>query len=229
MSHSPERFVNESELKTVDKLSKYTVFGYIQRIQKEINNELFNVIPKLIICVILAFYTDIIDEFEIMPNHITLKDDNKTVYSNANAWCTCYGKKIISSIINGTYIWKIKLYSPQNNINIGIDSYDDKSWVFNNALYLKKSKACYLFSNWYGFLYRWDESERKTEYPLFTNKNDILTMKLMFTPDGNGKISYKINDNDEFIGFENITREKSLNYRFVASFYYKNTSLGFIE
>ena len=54
-SRDPNLFLNESKLQNVDKKSKFTVFGYIR---EQHNNKLFNILPKLITLIILAFYVD---------------------------------------------------------------------------------------------------------------------------------------------------------------------------
>ena len=54
----PGRFMNESELQKVTQISKDIVFGYIRQ-------QSLNTIPKLVTVVILAFYTDDTDEFDI--------------------------------------------------------------------------------------------------------------------------------------------------------------------
>ena len=100
----PKIYLNKIELQKVPELSKYTVFGYIREHQELYNNDLFNIIPQLVIFIILAFYTDNIDEFHenlVGPN-VKLSDDNKTIthFQSNYVANTTYGKKVIPSIDN---------------------------------------------------------------------------------------------------------------------------------
>ena len=105
-----------------------------------------------------------------------ISNDNKILtHITKLGWSTCYGKTIISSLINKIYIWKFKiLFGDGDFINIGIDNSVAK-WI-DDTIYDKKKKASYIYS-W--ALYSWNNIV-KTEFPKFKYKNDILTMKLIF-------------------------------------------------
>ena len=50
---SPDKYFNQIELKNVDYQLQLTIFGYTRTIQKNLN--LFNIIPRNISLIILAF------------------------------------------------------------------------------------------------------------------------------------------------------------------------------
>ena len=223
MSNSPERFVNETELKIVDKASKYIVFGYIQKIQQQLNNELFSVIPKLITCIILAFYFDDTDEFDqnYCGPHIKISNNNKTIThvkdnDNSN---TCYGKTIIHSLSNGIYIWKIKIIKGDGSMIIGIDN--AKATHCNKNLYMGRDRGCYAFYVRKGYIFSWQTILKSEGYPAFNKEHygDTLIMKLHLGTNI-AKLSYKWHDsekNQEFIPFNDILREDGLSYRFAIT------------
>ena len=120
-SRDPHLFTNELKLQTVDKKSKYTVFGYIRKQQ---NNDLFDILPKLITVITLAFYTNNPDRFnpKLCGKHITIKEKNTVIDCDEFEWSTVYGTKVISSTMNGIYKWKIKnIGKTVKGIVIGID------------------------------------------------------------------------------------------------------------
>ena len=137
--------------------------------------------------------------------------DNNKILHPSEQWRTCYGKKIISLIKNGKYIWKIKSIGSSHYFTyIGIDNanaiYIDDN--FSNSGY----KAMYAY-NLRTSLYSWNKSS-VWGLPKLKNKGDILTMKLEFIDNlSDGILSIKINDTEEVIATKYVTREKGLNYR----------------
>ena len=53
-------------------------------------------------------------------------------------------------------------------------------------------------------------------YLRFTKEGDILTMKLNINSNG-AILSYKLNDKNEFIAYNNVIKEKDLNYRLIIT------------
>ena len=234
MSNSPQRFVNESELKIVDKASKYAVFGYVETIQKQINNELFNIIPKLITCIILAFYFDDTDEFDenycgrfiqISNNNKTIKHVNRNGHSN-----TCYGKLIIPSLNNGTYIWNIKIVNSDNMI---VAIANAKATHCEKNMYRGRDRGCYAFCVRAGYIFSWRKTLSTEGYPGLNKEKygDILIMKLHL--DTNiAKLSYKWHGNDanqEFTPFNDILREDRLSYRLAVTLLQSDNSVQLIS
>ena len=138
----------------INEQSKYTVFGYIRRQQTD--HLLLNIIPKLIIVIILAFYTDNTDEFDSKKcgKFIKIYDDNKTIRHQPK-WSanTVYGKRIISSQSNSKYIWKIKLIEGKGGMLIGI--MNDKAVKSELDLYSTAMKGWYAFDCTNGLAYSW--------------------------------------------------------------------------
>ena len=123
----PNIYFDAFELTKVDDMSKFTIFGYIRNAENVLSNELFSIIPKNIYLIILAFYVDLLDAFNsnLCNKDITISNDNKNITNNNKSdkiLKTCYGKKIISSMKNGTYIWKIKILNIDGHAYIGIDN-----------------------------------------------------------------------------------------------------------
>ena len=216
-----ELLLNEYEVEMIDTNKKLTVFGYIRDIIQNI------VIPKEINIIILAFYTTYSDEFDrnlfkdILKDCCELSDDNKiaTQTWGPGGWRSFYGKKIISSINIGKYIWKIQNVSKTAHsecLFLGIDN-GDKPNCINKSLYDNKIKASYSYyvdkeriDQWNGpTIYNWEET------PKF-KKDDIITITLEITKT-NGILTFE-RDNGCKTVVNNITREKSLNYRLCVAF-----------
>ena len=171
------RFLNKSELQKLDKISKYTVFGYIRKQKSDDLSS--NTIPKLIIVIILAFYVDDTDKFD--ENHcgqyIKLTNNNTAVSMMTNGANTCYGKKIISSLSNGKYIWKIKLFKGDDRINIGIDN--SNATHCNGNIFFKRGKAYYGLDVKYGYPFSWNHEHNKKDFiPYNRDLSDTIIMKL---------------------------------------------------
>ena len=62
----PDIYFDELNLKKVDDKLQFTVCGFIKNAQQLLNRKSFNIIPKNIILIILAFYAVISDKFD--PN-----------------------------------------------------------------------------------------------------------------------------------------------------------------
>ena len=214
----PTCFLNELELEKVNEQSKYTVFGYIRCQQTD--HLSLNIIPKLIIVIILAFYTDNTDEFDSKKcgKFIKIYDDNKTIRhqpkSSAN---TAYGKRIISSQSNSEYIWKIKLIEGKGEMNIGIDNAQAKRCDGN--IYDYRIEGLYAYYCKLGHSFRWDSNKDGRGHPEFIKKGDTLIMTLDLESKA-AKLTYKINDNGkEFLCFKNILRKHGLHYRLAITLF----------
>ena len=210
--------------KKADKLSEYTVFGYI-RIEQQ-NKSKNNHIPKAIIILILRFYYDPSDEFDpkLIDKTITLSNNNKKIYrATPSGYCTSYGKRIIPSTSNGIYIWKIKNFGPRNDIRFGIDNADAK--YVNKMFYNRKTKGVYAYSP-YGDTYSWNQNDKRGSSTFY--KGDIITLKLKLLSNIS-EFSIKINDTDEYIAFTDILREESLNYRLAIQFGNKDLCMEILD
>ena len=213
-------YLNESSLQTIEAAPKFTIFGYIREHQ---NKYEFNVIPKLITLIILAYYLDVIDTFDpdLCGKFIEISNDNKTIKSIVSGQTfiiqgqTCYGKKIIPSTSIGTFIWKIKLIKGKAPILIGIDNAQKAD--YNKIISRNQSRGCYAYWCKGGYFNSW-KADFEYGFPRFVKQGDILTIKLDLTSNG-GKLIYKINNNKEFSPYNDILREKGLDYQFAISMY----------
>ena len=114
-----------------------------------------------------------------------------------------------------------------HGINIGIDN--DKFVDCNKSIIVEPSKGCYASSANNNAFVSWQEpfGEFKN-YPSFYKGGDILTVKLKLTING-AKVSYKINDDEEFCEYNNTLREYGLNYRFAVSMYQSGISVKLLS
>ena len=209
-------------MEDIDQNTLDLVNGFIKKSQILLPHKLntFYIIPKLVLFTILSYYHEMeyFDKnlcgpiFKITNENKTINNINNTDYG----YKTCYGAKIISSMLNKTYIWTIKNNETQTGgLCIGIDNAGAK-WK-DTDFDSKKEKASYAYNGCNGALYGWNH-DRKSGYPMFRVKNDILIMKLQFVKNNNkGILSYKVNDDKEFITHQDIPRENELNYRFAIS------------
>ena len=223
----PNFFLNELELNRIEKDTKYTIYGYIRKAQNDDN--ISQIIPKLITLIILAFYVDPPDEFnpELCGKLIKISNDNTTITKHSGSTNTVYGKKVIPSTSIGTYMWKIKLLSGTGGMNIGIDNAEGTHC--NGNIFVTRNKV-YAYCANDGYFFGWKESrDVDSRHSLKFNKvNDILTMTLKLTLNG-GKLIYKINDGKEFMFFDDILVQNNLKYRLAISIYDTNGSIQLIS
>ena len=228
------RFLNDSELQKVDKIFKYTVFGYIRQQQTEYSSS--TIIPQLVIVIILAFYLDDTDEFDekYCGKYISISNNNKTItYHRKKYWGsnTCYGKKIINSLSNGIYIWKIKFIKGSNDMNIGIDN--AKATHCNGNIYENREKGLYALYLEAGYIFSWKKGGYRLDIKRFEKRNDNDTLIMTLHLDSKkSKLCFKWKNSDnnkEFIAFDNILREDGLYYRFAITCREHNQSVQIIS
>ena len=177
----PNSFLNESQLQKVNKEFKYVVFGYIREQQ---NNHSFDIIPKLVMFIILAFYADISDEFDktLCGDNVKISVDGKSIihFQKNYSSNTSYGKKIINSMDDGIYIWRLKLFDDKNyEMNIGIDN--AKAKYVNGNLYSNKDKASYAYCASEPYVFKWNENtpKRNANIYKFSKSGEILKLQLL--------------------------------------------------
>ena len=215
-----------TKIKQIEQKHKYFVHGYIRNMQ---NIYSFHIIPALIINLCLLFWYDSTDEFDPKLTGIRIKisNKNKTIkHTNSMGWSTSYGKRIISSINNNTYIWKLKnIQNSTVRIYIGIDNSNAK--CINDRFHIKKDEACYAYNAYCGQLFSWNSSEVQSRPMSFEGRDRILTMKLVFNNKDEGILSFRPGDDrKEFIIWKNITRDKLLQYRLAICMYTPQTGLN---
>ena len=209
-------------MQDIDQKSKDVVTGYMRKQESEIfgantNNSYFN-FPNLVIHLCLLFWYEITDEFDpkLCGEFIKVFNDNKSIeFLGTYEWSTVYGKLLISSMMNMTYIWKMKIVGSSSQcVNIGIDNAIAK-WT-NDAFHQKNEKATYSCHMKAGFVKGWNISWDHSNQIRFAGSSpgDIVTMTLKFENDKDGSLWYKFNESaEDKIAFTNIVREEGLDYR----------------
>ena len=90
----------------------------------------------------------------------------------------------------------------------------------------EKEKASY--SVWaHGEANQWDKRYKKIENS-FNKNGDIIIMKLKFDKNC-GVLTFKINDNKQFIAFNNIYKDNELMYRVAITTQHIHESIQLIE
>ena len=132
--------LSKTEIDQIDIKIKDIVFGFIKNI-------ILNV-PDLVCYLIVSFYYE---KESFNPNlcgpDITLSNDSKIMDNRdgKGRYSTVYGKYVIPSTINATYIWKFKNIGTKIDfLRIGIDNADAK-WI-NDASYDQKECAFYAYN-----------------------------------------------------------------------------------
>ena len=111
------------------------------------------------------------------------------------------------------YSWKFQnIGTKASFLNIGIDNANAK-WV-NSYFHVRRDEACYAYHGNSGDLFAWNQNSKRVGS--FYKIGGILIMKLKFT-ENNAILSYKANDEKEFIAWNNITTNKELKYRLAVT------------
>ena len=94
----------------------------------------------------ISIYHEIDDYFDMIANkYIIISDDRKTVTRIDNGpCCTCYGKKIISSIIKKEYIWKMIINADTAFLDIGIDNAINPYGITTRFIYRKTDASMHI-------------------------------------------------------------------------------------
>ena len=212
--------ININEINSRD---KDLVFGFVRQSRDLFYINTQHIIPEIISYVTLSYYY-IFDTFNrnkcgsrlrILNNNKTIT--NRNIIQPFDAYSTVYGSNIIDSMTNGTYIWKFRNVGDQTYcLNIGIGNANGP--CLESGLHANTRRAHYLY-HCAGHSYSWQyRGVVKWQLPQFNQIQDVLTMKLQFIKGKNkGILSYKINNNDEFITFDDVLREFWLSYRMVVS------------
>ena len=222
----PNMYFNDSKLQQIDDELQNTVFGFTRNQQKLSSNPLFNNIPRNVNLTILAFYVGLSDEFDpnLCGKNIKLSNNNKKIIGGTG-WNTCYGKKVISSIINGTYIWKLKNLSTNlGGIFIGIAN----ETAIDTNFAATDSEPAYAYSPFNGTYWVWPDNKFKlSDIPRMKFYGEIITMKLEINSN-DSILSFKLNDDKKEFKINNIIKEKGINYRLAVSICTKKQSLEII-
>ena len=215
----------------IDNKAKVLINGYMREIQQLFNNQnvSYYVIPIDINRICFMFYY-IFEQFDEnrCGEEISITNNNKTIDNKSGGKGTCFGKCVISSILDNIYIWKIKTIGTSTScISIGIA--DAESLWFNDHSDLVENTISYGYAVCDAALvYCSKDASTNKDIPAFTKKGDVLTMKLKFNPN-KSTLSFRINNDDEFIAFDNVERAKELKYRLAISMWDRRSAVELIE
>ena len=151
--------MNLGKSRKIEQKYQNLVNGFIRELQNKLfsthTNGSFYIIPKLVINLCLLFWYIGSDEFnpKLCGDAAEITKENKILTQIvANECSTCYGKRVIPSTSNDTFIWKLKMLNPQLcALNIGIDNAEAK--FINGNLYDNKQKACYGYHGGNGYAF----------------------------------------------------------------------------
>eukprot|EP01084_Bolivina_argentea_P070788 128719_1 len=223
-----------NELRQLDSKIKLTVIGFVKRVQNILNQ----IIPTTIIYICVKYY-GFSECFEIAgtpiaisKNHLTIKklklkrsSDNAIVYGKDNVNWRCqsaFGERSIKSYDNiSIYQWTFKI----NHGGYGVFVIGFASNYNKNDL----TKAFYDKQNNFGFnIY----NGRKVTNNKFCNygdrcgTNDIVTMEVNFK---DKTIIYFINGQSQGTAFENIKKDKYVNYKVAVTLQEPNDGCSLIS
>ena len=226
-----------SKIKEIPQRDKDVIHGYIRNVQDtyfQDIDESFHIIPALLINLCILFCCDITDEFDpkLTGKCIEISNKNKTILHIAKdvGWSTSYGKRIIPSIDNNTYIWKLKtIQNSTISVYIGIDNSNAK-WI-NDRFHTKTDKASYAYNAFTGRLFSWNDGPNtRTKYThSFEGKDNIMIMKLIFNNNNEGILSYQIGNRPEYIAYRDVVRDKLLDYRLAICMHARFTGVELMQ
>ena len=218
----PQTFLNELELKKVDIRSLFTVFGYIRKEQQTLNHkESYNVIPKLVCCIVLAFYTNHVDSFEIAGKDVKISGDNKIITKLVGGRNnTSIGKISIPSQCNIICRWNLKINVIDDwYMYIGITS-DHSSNDLNFCENRKTSNyACYALSS---VLKSKDQNKHNYGTHVSWEQGEIVGMELNLVKKN---ISFYVNNKYQGVAYENIDIGENIQYRLAVCMYGKDNQI----
>ena len=214
MNHVANSFKSLSQ---VDKRSKYGVYGWIRRAEKELQS---SNIPEGIYSLIILYYAEI-DKFEYVMEGIetssNMRQVTKIARDESMAESPIYGKVEIQSTGSGIYEWELKVHKTSGWINIGISS-----WIATDFREWLQTKGGY----YYG-IYSTEESKFIKKTFTLDNFWDSEAFETKAICNGDTvAISYDVNEKKlEFVVmnegqnahfmFENIESKKDIQYRLI--------------
>ena len=204
-------------LRQIDKLTKYSVHGWIRRNTKQLN---LQHIPSMIDAICILYFRD--DErFAIINKRkITLSQDGKSITRNnieelPSYWNISYGIMEVDSMSNMIYEWRLRIvkqaikhpkYGVKCFIWFGITSFIDTNAQFYHPIRGK-------FYEFQGV----HKSCRQTfwGYECFPygegyNEGDIVTICLDLK---RAEIRLNVNEKVQEVAFENVIKEQGVKYR----------------
>ena len=202
------------QFKKVTDRTKYGVFGWIRRAEKELR---LQHIPSMITSIIIVYFGDD-DKFDIIGDDMKLSPNKKllTKRQNDESWHTNgYGMMEISSLSEWSYQWDLRIEmapKPNSGIVVGISStqtpnidFESNELAFhytmmvhsNNMMRIKRSED----RSW-RVCGRADQKIQKISIRL-----DLMEKE----------IGFFVNDKDRAIVLENVRTDLNMHYRLMAS------------
>ena len=221
---------NVNKVTKIEQKHKDVVIGFVKTVQNK-NDALFLIVPLDIIGIILLFWFDGSDEFDpsLCGKNLKITNNNKRLSRpRRGPLQTCYGKKIIISATNATYIWKIKVIGEtRNGLVIGIDNARGK--YKRTYFWNKKEKGSYNLNAFEEEIRSWNKRIRYQQVKA-RKIYSIIMMKLDFPSYSKvGILSYQIDDDEEFIAADDVPREKELKYRMAITMGVNNTKIKLLK
>ena len=206
----------EDKLNVKDSQDHKIVDGFIRNYLSEQNMNDDCSIPTDIINLIFIFYHIIMeDSFKYYnPDTYTLSNHDMKITRTGHISSVCYGSFEIPSTYGGIYSWTFKILNIGWNIGIGIDETKHirkDNGGFNTRL--GESKCYILYHD--GDRRKWDCDEvisRDDKQQEWAN-NDIVEMALDLQ---HRTLSYKLNDGQEQVQFEDLVIGQDINYCMAA-------------
>ena len=200
---------NVSKKKALKKrLSELCVCGYIRSLALEIR------LPTELQQLCVKMYMELPDEWNNQQCNIDIKIDSETqtaVSKGTGSWENAFGKDIVKrGMLN---VWKFEMNRKRDielkvAIFVGIIESKNVSRYTNGFCLSKKNGGCGLYT-WHGHLY--GHGKITSNYGKPCKAKDILEMTLDMTQKSKtkmGVLSFKINNQDYGIAFDDIDIEK---------------------
>eukprot|EP01084_Bolivina_argentea_P278552 475917_1 len=223
---------NLNQIKFIPQFDKYIVYGYLKCAEKNVFSKqhyhCYYNIPSLVHCICLLFYYEkgfnprlCGSAMKLSKNNtiLTLSDEHRE-----NDYNTCYGTHVIPSRITGTYVWRLRNLTTNDNnniyqcIHIGItDPTNDcrnKLFASNKRLHINRRGNIGYGMYCQGIGFGFNESAKLS--PVSDEHGDIITMILDIRKYGI-TLRYKINKMDQRTMFYSLCQDENINYSIAVS------------
>ena len=201
-------------LSKIDKITKYSVYGWIREAEIELKIEHFPMILSSI-CILYYREDEIFDPNKI-GDKVKLSNTKKIITAirgYGNETLSNYAITEISSMRNIVCRWDLKLNQKNSytGIRVGVSSLT-QSFGFSNGLdKVKDGHAIYMYSSWGKILDQKTTKWRK--YGKKSLKNDTISIILDLR---RGQINYLVNGKDQGIAYKDIQKSDDIKYRLIV-------------
>lgn len=218
----------------IDQKNKDLIAGYIREYEIKLfgdkEDNPYYKIPKIINHLCLVFwYEGMGFDRNLCGENFTLFNDDKSVECHREDKAgSVFGTASIPSLINKTYIWKIKFIGSNSQcLNLGIFNETACKETINGSFHTVNQSERYSVHMATGTPTAW-RGRSVDQCQEFINKGDICTVKLSFNAKKD-TLSFRINEDVETTAFEYIKRGTGLNYRFAVSMHEGGNAVEMID